>query len=376
MHTYLSPQDGRVASEKAKWREATASTKESHLNEVRALHKHISALASHLNAAEAEVQRLRSTQRIPPDVPLLMGILRAVHSHPDLPREPILHALTGALPRGKYQLPSVASPLFLRSIPLIVAIVSLSEPGKFDSKPLVCSLWPAKTVSFEVAPSTPQKSSSYASLPLRLPSQSVAGDLGCWCSHIPPSPPPPPPHSPPTIGAARAQFLQWLSSVSPSQESEEARRFHPFLNLFCPQDAPPPDFPRDSLYAQWEFLSKHVDTHEMWSQTVLSLLAGKEMQSSTQHTAANNKVSEALQQNNQKGIAGSTKSTGNSRGGPDPSIYSFALYAKWAVKAKTIYPMSPAKLAALLQDVFGQNEVCFIADNLLRGQENGGGGGY
>ena len=29
--------------------------------------------------------------------------------------------------------------------------------------------------------------------------------------------------------------------------------------------------------------------------------------------------------------------------------------------------MSPAKLAALLTDVFGQNEVCFITDDLLRG---------
>ena len=49
----------------------------------------------------------------PPDLPLLMGILRAVHTHPDLPREPILHALTGALPRGKYQLPSIGVPLVL-----------------------------------------------------------------------------------------------------------------------------------------------------------------------------------------------------------------------------------------------------------------------
>ena len=90
-----------------------ASTKEFHLNEVRALHKRIGALASDLNAAEAEVQRLRSAQRTPLDLPLLMGILRAVHSHPALPREPVLHALTSALPRGKYRLPSFSSPLFL-----------------------------------------------------------------------------------------------------------------------------------------------------------------------------------------------------------------------------------------------------------------------
>ena len=101
------------------------------------------------------------------------------------------------------------------------------------------------------------------------------------------------------------------------------------------------------------------------------------MQSSTQHTAADNKVGEALQQNNQKGNLGSTKSTGNSRGGPDPSIYSFALYVRWSAKAKTAYPISAAKLAALLKnDVFGQNEGYFITDDLLKGQKNGSKSGY
>ena len=58
--TYSLQQEGRLASEKTKWLEAMASTKESHLNEVRALHKRIGALASDLNAAQAEVQRLPS----------------------------------------------------------------------------------------------------------------------------------------------------------------------------------------------------------------------------------------------------------------------------------------------------------------------------
>ena len=149
LHTFSSQQEGRLASEKTKWLEAMASTKESHLNEVRALHKRIGALASDLNAAQAEVQRLQSVQRAPLDLPLVMGILSAVHSHLDVPCEPLLRALTSALPRGKYQPPSVSSPLFLWSIPLIVAIVSLSEPGDIDWKPLVCSLRPAQTVSFE-----------------------------------------------------------------------------------------------------------------------------------------------------------------------------------------------------------------------------------
>ena len=86
---------------------------------------------------------------------LLMGILRAVHAHQDLPCEPILRALTHVLLRGKYQLPSVSSPLSLWSIPLIVAIVSMSEPGDIDGKPLVRSLRPAKTVSFELPEVTP-----------------------------------------------------------------------------------------------------------------------------------------------------------------------------------------------------------------------------
>ena len=137
-----------------------ASTKESHLNEVRTLQKCIGALASDLNAAQAEIQRLQSVQRAPLDLPLLMGILRAVHAHPDLPREPILRAFTNAVPRGKYKLPSISYPLCLWSIPLIVAIVSMSEPRDIDWKPLVRSLRPAKTVSLELPEVTlpaPQK---------------------------------------------------------------------------------------------------------------------------------------------------------------------------------------------------------------------------
>ena len=100
-----------------------ASTKESHLDEVRTLHKRIGALASDLNAAQAEVQRLQSLQRTPLDLLLFIGILRVVHSHLDLPCEPALRALTIDLPRGKYPLPSFSWPLFLWFIPRIGAIV-------------------------------------------------------------------------------------------------------------------------------------------------------------------------------------------------------------------------------------------------------------
>ena len=100
---------------------------------------------------------------IPLDLPLLMGILRAVHNHPELPRGPVLQAHTGALPRETYWLPSSISPLFMWSIPLIVAIVSLSESGDIDWKPLVRSLRRTKTASFElpdVTPSTPKQPST------------------------------------------------------------------------------------------------------------------------------------------------------------------------------------------------------------------------
>ena len=192
-------------------------------------------------------------------------------------------------------------------------------------------------------------------------------------SSLPPLPPPHPPHQG-HIPSTFSTLAQQCFTVTGGRGGQPIS--HLFLNLSCPQDTSPPDFRRDSLYAQWAFLSKHVDTHEVWCQTVLSFLASTEMQCSTRHTAADNKVGEALQQNNQKGKAGSTKSTENSGGGPDPSIYSFALYVRWSAKANTAYPMSLAKLAALLKDVFGQNEVCFITDDLLRGQGNGSKSGY
>ena len=81
LRAHSSQQEGRLTSEKNKWLETVASTKESQLNKVRALHKCIGALASDLNTAQAEVQRLQSVQRTPLDLPLLMGILRAVHAH-------------------------------------------------------------------------------------------------------------------------------------------------------------------------------------------------------------------------------------------------------------------------------------------------------
>ena len=65
------------------------------------------------------------------------------------------------------------------------------------------------------------------------------------------------------------------------------------------------------VHAQLEFLSKHVDTHETWSQVVLSFLGSKEMQSPTQRSATDEKVSEPLPQNNQTRSARSAKSARN-----------------------------------------------------------------
>ena len=216
-----------------------ASTKESHLNEVRALHKRIGAMASDLNAAQAEVQRLWSAQRPPLDLPLLMGILRAVHSHPDLPREPILHVLTGALPRGKYQLPSFVSPLFLWSLPLIVAIVSLSEPGDIDWKPLVRSLRLAKTVSFELLEVHPLHPGNLRLTQLRppLPPFTVRRRQPRLLAHphpsfLPPLPPPPP----------QPEALPWHDFYNGSttfHHHRKARRPTDFTFFStCPADAP------------------------------------------------------------------------------------------------------------------------------------------
>ena len=151
-----------------------------------------------------------------------MGCLRVVHARPDLLHEPILRALTCALPRGKYQLPSVSSPLFLWSIPLIVAIVSMSEPGDINWKPLVRSLRRAKTVSFElpeVMPPPPQTPSFNASptpsTPLQDPTP-VTLATGMPTSLLPAPALFP---NPPTKGTSLARFLQWLNGVSPSEEN-------------------------------------------------------------------------------------------------------------------------------------------------------------
>ena len=61
-------------------------------------HKRIGALAWDRNEAQTEVQSLQLVHQTPLDLLLLMGILRAVHAHQDLPREYILRALTDVLP--------------------------------------------------------------------------------------------------------------------------------------------------------------------------------------------------------------------------------------------------------------------------------------
>ena len=155
-----------------------------------------------------------------------MGILRAVHTYQALPRERILRALTDVLPRPKYQLPSVSSPLFLWSIPLIVAIVSMSEPGNMDWKPLVRSLCPTQTVSFqlpEIMPPQPQKPSVDAPPTPSTPLLNTASALQVAAvpSSLLPSTAISP--SPPTKGTSLSRFLQWLNDVPPSPENEEAR---------------------------------------------------------------------------------------------------------------------------------------------------------
>ena len=101
-----------------------------------------------------------------------------------------------------------------------------------------------------------------------------------------------------------------------------------------------------------------------------------ETQSPIQHLAADDKGGEALQQNNQKGSAGSAKSTGNFWGRPR-SQHLFVCNLRTVISVpRTTYLMSSAKLVALLKDVFRRNEACFIIDDLVKGQANGSKPGY
>ena len=141
-----------------------------------------------------------------------------------------------------YRLPSNKSPLSLWSIPLIIAIVSLAEQGEMDWKPLVRSLQPVKTMSFEllgVAPLHPDNPvlSHLPPLPRERPQGTTM--LGAPMCLLPT---PPSPSTPLSRGTSLAHFLQCLNNVLPPQECQEAPWFHLFLNLSCPQHAPALDF--------------------------------------------------------------------------------------------------------------------------------------
>ena len=65
-----------------------------------------------------------------------------------------------------------------------------------------------------------------------------------------------------------AIFLQWLNAAPAAREPDSAKSFHLFMNLTCVSDCPWPYFPRESLYSQWEYLTRNAAQHPTWCSAV------------------------------------------------------------------------------------------------------------
>ena len=163
-------------------------------------------------------------------------------------------ALASPIPRDRFALLLVDHELFQPSVLLFVTIATMLGIAPPDWKELHRSFRAESVVRFHELPSP------------------VFG----ICDSIVPlasAPVLPPPHPLPAIAtpvAAREanpracctqslpKSLQWLNAVPAAREPDSAKSFHLFLILIRVSDCPGPDFPKESLYSQWEYVTRNA----------------------------------------------------------------------------------------------------------------------
>ena len=234
-------------------------------------------LRAQVNGFDAQLQDLRAEdQRLPrqapapimPDMSLVMGLLGDVFCRQDVSASRVHFALSSLIPRDHFALPPTDHELFLPSVPLVVTITTMLGIAPPDWKELQRSFRAERVVRFHELPSPAVVVSDFAVPPTSAPVLPPPQALPAAAS------PAAAPEANPKGGNTESlpKFLQWLNAVPAAREPDLAKSFHLLMNLTCVSDCPGPDFPRESLYSQWEYLTRNAAQHPTWGSAVQAFL--------------------------------------------------------------------------------------------------------
>ena len=212
------------------------------------------------------------------------------------------------------------------------------------------------------------------------------------CAPVLPPPPPPAPHVLPAAtpsvatpefnpkgGSAESlpKFLQWLNAVPTARDPDSAKSFHLFMNLTCVGDCPGLDFPRESLYSQWEYLTRNTVQHPTWGVQAFVVQQSMRPPPLEPPAVAAWAAVTTAQSQNQAARASASSSRATSRGGgADADRFPIAVYIRWTANQNVHRPCTSPKLSSVMRTVFGADHVAHVADQYLRQGTDGQNGGY
>ena len=208
-----------------------------------------------------------------PDMSLVMGLLGDVFRRQDVSASRVHSTLSSLIPRDRFALLPADHELFLPSIPVVVTIATMPGIAPPDWKELQCSFRAERVVRFHDLPPSAAAVSS--------PTVPSASEPVLPTSHALPAAAPAAttPEANPKGSCVESlpKFLQRLNLVPTAREPDSAKIFHLFVNLTCANDGPGPAFPRESLYSQWEYLTRNAAQHSTWGSAVQAFLVQQSM---------------------------------------------------------------------------------------------------
>ena len=139
-----------------------------------------------------------------------------------------------------------------------------------------------------------------------------------------------------------------------------------------------PDFPRESLYSLWEYLTRNAAQHPTRGSAVQAFLVQQSVQPSLEPAAvvASTAITAAQSQNQAAGASTSSSRAPSRGGGADADRFPIALYIWWTAKQNDHRPCTSSKLGSVMRTVFGADHVAHVADQYLRQGTDGQNGGY
>ena len=292
-----------------------------------------------------------------PDMSLVMGLLGDVSHRQDVSASRLHSTLSSLIPRDRFALLPADHELFLPSVPVVVTIATMPGIAPSNWKELQRSFRAKRCVRFHNGPSSasavPDSTVPSASTPVLSPPPPAC--VACGYA----------PEANPKGGCAESlpKFVQWLNAVPAAREADSAKSFHLFIYFSCVSDCPGPDFPRESLYSQWEYLTRNATQHPTWGSAFQAFIVQQSIQSRSEPAAvAASAAVTAAQSQNQAGGGGgggsASSSRATSRGGwTDAHCFPIAVYIRSTAKQNVHRPCTSSKLGSVTRTVFGADHV-------------------